>query len=121
MTQIVQLDYNDLQTIIKKCLHDSIEEIKKLPKPESLPDQISFDEARIELGTKEKPVSKAQLYKLTALKKVPHRKFGKHLIFSRKEIASWKDHCMVSSPSLEDNAIKHLQKEAVRHLDKVNR
>jgi hypothetical protein len=112
MTQIVQLDYNDLQTAIKNCLRDSIEEIKKIPNRDPLPDRIGLDEACIELGTKEKPASKAQVYKLTMLNEIPHQKFGKRLIFSRKELKIWMDQRTTTKQNTEEAAISHLQKEA---------
>ena len=115
MTQIVQLDYNDLQTAIKNCLRESIEEIKKIPNPEPRPDRIGLDEACIELGTKEKPASKAQIYKLTMLNEIPHQKFGKRLIFSRKELKIWMDQHTTTKPNPEETAINHLQKEARKH------
>ena len=116
MTQIIQLDYEDLQTAIKNCLRESIEEIKSIPAPEPLSDRIGLDEACIELGTKEKPVSKAQVYKLTMLNEIPHEKYGKRLVFSRKALVEWMDSRTVKKISVSEVMSDRLAKSAKRHL-----
>ncbi len=34
-------------------------------------------------------ISKSHIYKLTRTRKIPHRKIGKNLLFSRDEILDW--------------------------------
>ena len=113
MTQIVQLDYNDLQTAIKNCLRESIEEIKKIPSPEPLPDRCMLDAACKITG-----LSKAQMYKDTMRGTIPHQKYGKRLVFSRQKLQQWIEQRTTDKIPVEESAIKHLQKEANKHLSK---
>lgn len=53
-------------------------------KHETLPDRIGVDDVEEETG-----LSKSTIYKLTMDKKLPCSKFGKQLVFSRKEIRQW--------------------------------
>ena len=114
MTNIVQLDYNDLQTAIKNCFRESIEEIKNIPNPEPLPDRISLSEACELTGS-----SKSQIYKLTMLNEIPHQKFGKRLVFSRKELNEWMESKTVSPLSQSDEMDNRLAKSAKKQLKKV--
>lgn len=116
MTTILQVNQDDLTTVIRNCLRESITEIKNLPVTEPLPDRIGLNEACIELGTKEKPASKAQVYKLTMLDEIPYRKFGKRLVFSRKELREWMERRTISTPSASDIMDERLSKSAKKHL-----
>lgn len=116
MTQIVQLDYDDLQAAVKNWLRESIDEIKSIPAPAPLLDRIDLDEACIVLGTKDKPASKAQVYKLTMLNRIPHQKFGKRLIFSRKELNAWMNQRTTTKQNPEETAINHLKEQATKRL-----
>ncbi|WP_018479361.1 helix-turn-helix domain-containing protein [Pontibacter roseus] len=58
------------------------------------PDRCSFDEALEITG-----LSKSKLYKLTASKEVPHKRYGNRLIFSRKELANWVEEQTVEKSS----------------------
>jgi predicted DNA-binding transcriptional regulator AlpA len=111
MTNIVQLDYNELQTAIKLCLKDALDEIKSIPLAKPLPDKIFLDEAVEQTG-----LSKPQFYKMTMLGEVPHGKYGKRLVFSRKELTSWMELRTIRKQSPEETATKHLQKEAAKRL-----
>ena len=43
-------------------------------------------------------ISSSKIYKLTADGKIPHRKFGKRLIFSRDELIAWAEAQLRSRP-----------------------
>jgi predicted DNA-binding transcriptional regulator AlpA len=111
MTNLVQLDYNDLQTAIKNCLRESIEEIKSIPAPASLPDRISLIEACELTG-----FSKSQMYKLSHLGEIPKSHYGKKLIFSRKSILEWRENRTISATPAGEVMENRLAKTAKRHL-----
>ena len=69
------------------------------PKPDPLPDRINLTEACNITG-----LSKAAVYKLTSSKKLPHLKFGRRLVFSRRALVSWVEANTVppeTSPAIE--------------------
>ena len=113
MTTILQMNEEDLQKAIKNCLRESIEEIKSLPTPEPLPDRITLLEA-CEITNQ----SKSQIYKLTMLNEIPHQKFGKRLIFSRKILINWRESRTISAPAAGDVMSDRLAKSAKKHLQK---
>ncbi len=83
MQTIYQIDKNDLTEVISKIVLETIQNIPK-PKAELLNDRIEIDEVMEITGLK-----KPQLYKLTHLMEIPFKKFGKRLVFSRREIIQW--------------------------------
>jgi len=84
MTQIIQLNYDELQTVIKDCLRDAIAEIKTIPEPEPIPDRCTLPEACQITG-----LSKSLLYKMSMDGTIPREKYGKRLVFSRKTLNEW--------------------------------
>ncbi len=84
MTNIVQLDFNELQAAIKDCLRDAITEIKAIPDPPKLPDRCTLPEAAEITG-----LSRSMLYKLSMDGEIPRQKYGKRLVFSRKALDQW--------------------------------
>ena len=104
MTQIVQFDYEELQIVIKNCLHDAIEEIKSLPTPEEISDRCTIPEACEITG-----LSKSQLYKNTMDRAIPFEKYGRKLIFSRKELEAWMSDRTVRKLPTVKMAENHLQ------------
>jgi excisionase family DNA binding protein len=81
--------------------------VARITKPEPVNDRIGFAEACILIG-----VSKSKLYKLTAENKVPCSRFGRKVVFSKKELLQWVDEHTFKEVSDKDKAIKELQKEA---------
>jgi hypothetical protein len=77
MTNIVQLNYDDLQAVIKDCLCKSIEEIKNLPIQEEKPDRCTLPDAVEITGLK-----KSALYKMYPSDQVGHRIFKDIKIFA---------------------------------------
>lgn len=113
MTQIVQLDFSELQAAIKNCLRESIEEIKSIPAPEPLPDRITINEA-----CKITDSSKAQIYKLSMLGEIPASKYGKRLVFSRKVLLEWMAARTISVSPAGDVMSDRLAISAKKHLNK---
>jgi predicted DNA-binding transcriptional regulator AlpA len=113
MTTILQMNQEDLQTAIKNCLRESIDEIKRIPSPEPLPDRITLLEACELTGS-----SKSQIYKLSMLNQIPVSHFGKRLIFSRKKLIEWMESRTIST--LKDTEIipGRVSAAAKKHLKK---
>lgn len=84
MTTILQMTQEDLRAEIKSCLRESIEEIRSLPAPTPLPDRITLIEACELTG-----FSRSQIYKMSMNDQIPRARFGKRLIFSRRELQEW--------------------------------
>lgn len=113
MVNIVQLDFNDLQTAIKNCLRESIAEIKNIPNPEPLPDRMTLSET-CELTNQ----SKSQIYKLTMLNEIPFQKYGKRLVFSRKSLLAWMEKHTIPAPEAGEVMTDRLARSAKKHLKK---
>jgi excisionase family DNA binding protein len=114
---ILQLEKTDLQEMFKDCIRQVINEVKP-SKSECLPDSISLTEACAIIGTKEKPASKATVYKLTMDKEVPFSKFGKRLVFSRKQLMEWMESRTICASSTDDSVSERLTSTARKRLSK---
>lgn len=79
--------------------------IKEYPKP--LPDRINLQEAMVVLGLK-----RSAVYKLTMSKAIPFKKYGKSLVFSRRELEAWKERRTVRRLTPDEMATDHLAKVA---------
>ena len=112
------MNQEDLRTEFKNCLRESIEEIKSIPSPAPLLDRIGLNEACIVLGSKEKPASKAQIYKLTMLNEIPFQKFGKRLVFSRKALQEWMESRTISTSKDSELITGRVSEAAKKHLKK---
>jgi len=86
MQTIYQIDKNDLTEVISAIVRDAINNIPK-PKEEPRPDRIDIDDVSLITGLKV-----PQIYKLTHRSEIPFKKFGKRLVFSRREILQWVEH-----------------------------
>lgn len=110
MSVILQLNQDELRAEIKNCLIDTIEELKKLPTPEPLPDRIELAEACELTG-----YQKSAIYKLTMLGEIPFQKYGKRLVFSRKALNEWMKQRTVSPADIMSD---RLARSAKRQLQK---
>lgn len=87
MERIIVTTPEELKTIIAEALD---ERIKKGQKPhKEISDSISMEDALIFLRDNGYPTSKAKLYKLTSTDRIPYKKYGIKLVFSRKELLQW--------------------------------
>ena len=111
MTNIVQLDFTDLQTAIKDCLRDAIAEIKAIPDPPKLPDRCTLPEACEITG-----LSRSLLYKLSMDGEIPKQKYGRRLVFSRKALNEWVQARTVSIANPDNIIYDRLQKSAKKKL-----
>jgi len=111
MTQIVQLNYEDLQTAIKDCLRDAIAEIKAIPEPEKPSDRMTLPEACEFTG-----LSRSLLYKMSMDGAIPRQKYCKRLVFSRKSLSEWIEARTVSTASPESIMSDRLSESAKKHI-----
>ena len=87
-------------------------DIKHKPKaPEALSDKIYIGEVCEITGRR-----LSWIYKHSMLGTIPCQKFGKQLIFSRKEIEAWLNSQTVRKQTTAQKETKHLQSEAHKHL-----
>lgn len=84
MSDII-LDYEDLRKAIKEVLSECL----PLSPLKEEPDTLSLKSALEMLKEHGYDVSRAQMYKMTSGKEIPHKIFGNKLVFSRKELLNW--------------------------------
>lgn len=111
MTTILQMNQDDLRTEIKNCLRESIEEIRSIPIQNPPSDRIALNEACEITG-----LSRSLIYKMSMDGSIPKEKYGKRLVFSRKELSDWMELRTTRTQSLEETATKQLQKVARKLL-----
>lgn len=58
------------------------------------------------------PTSRSSLYKLTSTNRIPHRKFGKWLIFQPDELLKWAE--IHTKNPLDSEAMAHISRHAAR-------
>ena len=114
METILQLNRQELHEEIKNCIRELIGELKTT-QAISLPDRILLSEACEITG-----LSIASIYSLTHHKKIPYKKFGSRLVFSRKALIEWLD--SQTKLPISETAIteKKLIKSAMKKLQKSN-
>lgn len=77
-----------LQSLIENAVSRALSKENK-PTVVELPDNLTLSGATDFLKEQGFPTSKAKVYKLTSAEKIPHRKYGNKLVFSRKELLQW--------------------------------
>lgn len=109
MMNLVQLNYDDLQAVLKNCLREAINEFKELPTQPEPPERIGLIEACQLTG-----LSKSKLYKLSMSDEIPTiGKFGRRLVFSRKQLLTWIEANTVKS---KDTVNESIQKSASKKV-----
>ena len=76
----------DLKEVIKEVFAE-LTATRNEPKPQSK--YLDMDKLIDFLVDNNCRISKSQIYKLTRLNKIPHRKVGKKLLFNRQEVLDW--------------------------------
>ncbi len=112
MTTIVQMSYEDLKTVVKNCLVESINEIKELPTQPEPSDRMSLEDALLFLNNNGIPITKGQLYKETHQATIPCERFGKRLVFSRKALKSWIEARLIKKMPVQEIMTNHLAQTA---------
>jgi excisionase family DNA binding protein len=109
MTTLEDLVDEIFRPIIKNCFRESIDEMKSLSAPIDKPDKCTITEAEEVTGLK-----KSAIYKKTMKGDIPFRKFGRRLVFSRKELQVWIDSQTIRKPGNEEVISKQLQSIAIK-------
>lgn len=107
MEIITSLKFSELEelitTSIQRCFNSA-----NNPSP-ILSDRITLDETCAITGLR-----KSTIYRLTMEDKIPFQKYGKRLVFSRKDLLEWIDSRTIGTPvasdTLTQSAIKKLRK-----------
>lgn len=93
-----------------KLIADGVEaRLKGMEHKEPPQDRIDLPKAVELIGLK-----RSSIYKLTMTGAIPHEKYGKQLVFSRKELEAWMEDRTVRKQSPEEVATQHLSKVARR-------
>jgi excisionase family DNA binding protein len=95
-----------IQKSVRKVLAEKSETVSTLPS----------DRCGISQATEITRLSKSQIYKLTFSNRIPFKKFGKTLIFSRQELFAWMEENTVSFMPDGDVITMQLMKSARRKL-----
>ena len=82
---ITTLNQNDLEALIEDAMRRVLD---TLPQPKK---SHSEDYLTIEQASEFTHIAKATLYDYTHRRKIPFRKVGKRLLFSKKELTEWID------------------------------
>lgn len=98
ISELVDLIGSDLEARFQKAEHE-----------EPPADRIGLKEAIELIGLKH-----SAIYKMTMKGEIPHEKFGKRLVFSRKELLTWIESHTIRKPNAEEVISKRLQREAVK-------
>lgn len=93
----------ELQAIIRECIHEEFEKFIKTFNQKVIPDRLSIADAQQYLN-----FSKGKLYKLTMNKEIPYHKLGKRIFFYREEIDQWINRYARHYKTMEDTVNEHL-------------
>jgi len=112
MEIMTSLSFQEIEELIAASVRKGLESFSKQT-PDLLSDRISLDEACEITG-----LLKPTIYKCTMGKNIPFQKFGKRLVFSRKELLEWMKSRTISPDSIIETIDMNLQKSAKKHLKK---
>lgn len=99
----------ELQELVRESIHWEIETFLKSVNQEKTPERLSLVDAARYMGIK-----RSTMYKLTSSRKIPFYKFGKGIIFEKKELDDWMTSQSHHYRTMEDLATEHLAKMAQR-------
>lgn len=91
-TGIVVMSPDVLTSIIRDELNRAITEFSKVAKPQKQDtDILTIDDAVTFLGEHGLPTKKRHIYNLVTNNRIPYRKRGRYLNFSKQELLAWLD------------------------------
>lgn len=99
----------DIAAGLQKLLDQHTVKTAPEPKEEPKDDRVGIEEIKQLTG-----LSYSQLYKLTANNAIPHRKFGKKLVFSTKAIIEWMEQQTTGKETTKEKAARQLAKLAMK-------
>ena len=94
---------------LQKILDEHTTKLAPETVPEPKDDRVGIDEIEELTG-----LSRSQIYKLTMKNAIPHRKFGKRLVFSLKAISEWMELQTLEKETNKQKAARQLAKSATR-------
>lgn len=100
MDRIIVATTDELESIFRKVIKEYFH-----PKPTEQRELITLDEAVVLLKENGFPTAKGTIYKLTSADKIPYKKYGNKLMFSRKELLTWMQSQVVNVTDTSDVAI----------------
>ena len=112
MTNMILTTPEELRAIVSETVSQSL---AGFTQPRNEPDNLTPDVAVEVLERHGFLISKARLYKLTAKKEVPFRKYGNKLLFSRKELLTWAEN-LAKRVNDKDEAALAIAKSANRKI-----
>lgn len=89
MEKVIITTREELRALIIEAVASCRKNETAVMNPRQESDNLTLDGAVSFLHENGYPTSKAKLYKLTSAKKIPFRKFGQKLVFSRKALLQW--------------------------------
>jgi len=109
--QIIQITGTpeEIAAGIQKLLDQYTAKLAPAVLPEPKDDRVGIDEIKQLTG-----LSDSQLYKLTANNAIPHRKFGKRLVFSIKDVTAWMELQTTGKETSKEKAARQLAKLAMK-------
>ena len=119
MTNLIQLNAEDLRAELKNVLKEAINEFKQLPRQPEQPDRMDLKIALVYMKNKGISMSASKAYKLSMEGKLPVLgKFGKKLIFSRQMLDFWIEEQTIPIDTDNDEVLETLKKKALKSLKK---
>jgi len=107
MITYIQIDREEFRAELRSLLMETLNEIKNTPS------SVEQDEGGIELAEEILGKKRSTIYKDGS---IPSKKFGKRLVFSRKELISYLQSQTIRKQSPVDAASRNLQKQAQKRL-----
>ncbi|KAA6331104.1 hypothetical protein EZS27_020257 [termite gut metagenome] len=104
MDRIILTTPEQLEQVVIEALKKTLP-VKEKELPAESPDTCSFGQALEFFMEHGYALSKSRLYKLTALKQIPFRHFGRKIIFSRKELLAWMESLTMPNSSASDTIL----------------
>ena len=95
----------------------TIESMKKSLKKENvpIPENLNLEGAIVYLNGFGCPISKSAIYKLTSRNSIPVNRFGRRLVFVKRELENWVTSKLSSS---NNDEMKHIFNSATKKLTK---
>jgi len=110
MTNIIVTTPEELKAIVNEAVSELLPRVNTKIVP---PDTITLSTTLSLLDEQGFPTSKAKIYKLTSAGKMPHRKYGNKLVFSRKEVLAWANG-QTKSKEISSDSILFIARSAKR-------
>jgi hypothetical protein len=106
MTTVLQITEEDFDALVLKCASHLISQSQQMtPPPE---DRVFIEDAINITGLEKKTI-----YKMSCLGQIPCKKYGRKLVFSRKELSAWIDARTIKKLPASEIMAKRLAVEAM--------